>query len=124
VKTIVNSVAKNYPELARSTERFTVSTRGRLTRALVHALRGCRHDSRTSLHDAVGDASHELQAAGLNDHAVLNYWDALVENTARACGANRRSLMSGELRWEPVRARVLEFASIALRRQTAGTAGK
>jgi len=80
--------------------------------------------TRSSLHDAVGDASHELQAAGLSDHAVLIYMGALVENAGRACGANRRSLMSGELRWEPVRTRVLEFASVALRRKTAGTAGK
>ena len=123
-KTIVNHVDQNYPELARFTERFTLSTRGRLGRALVHALHGRRHTSSAQLDVAVGDASHELQAAGLDDHAVLTYLGALVENAGRDCGANRRSLMSGEFRWEPVRARVLEFASIALRRKAAGTAGR
>ena len=122
-KTIVNHVDQNSPELARFTERFTVSTRGRLGRALIHVLRGRRHAS-APLGVAVGDASHELQAAGLDDHAVLTYLGALVENAGRDCGANRRSLMSGQFRWEPVRARVLEFASIALRRKAAGTSGR
>jgi hypothetical protein len=73
---------------------------------------------------AIGDASHELQAAGWDDQAVLTYFGNLVENTGRSCGADRPSLMSGELRWVAVRARVLEFASNALDRELAGTASK
>jgi hypothetical protein len=121
---IVNRVKQQYPDLAYSIERFTLSTRGRLARALVHALRGLRPDPRSPLSEAVGDASHELQAAGLDDRAVLKYFGALVENTGRDCGADRPSLMSGELRWVAVRSRVLAFASIALARKTAGTASQ
>ena len=110
----MNHVDQNYPELAGSTDQFSLSTRGRLGRALVHALRGRAHDRRSPLDLAVNDASREMQAAGLKDQAILTYFGNLVENTGRACGADRPSLMSGELRWVPVRARVLEFARIAL----------
>jgi hypothetical protein len=120
----VNHVDQNYPELARLTERFTLGTRGRLARALVNALRGRRNDPRAPLHDAVGHASHELRAAGLDDHAVLRYFGNLVENAGRACGADRPSLVSGEARWLPVRARVLQFASHALAADLAGATGR
>ena len=105
---------KKHPELTRLTDRFTMSTGGRLARALLHALRGRRSDSRASLDVAVGDASRELRASGLSDRAVLAYFSALVEDAGRACGADRPSLMSGELRWMPVRARVLARAASAL----------
>jgi hypothetical protein len=110
----VNQTSRSFPELAPLTARFTIRTRGRLTRALVHALRKRSHDFRKPLHDAVREASRELQAEGLNDGAILEFFGGLVEDAGRACGADRPSLMSGELAWVPVRARVLGFARIAL----------
>ena len=62
----------------------------------------------------MGDAATELRAVGLGDQAVLNRLGALVEDVGRACGADRPSLISGELRWMPVRAQVLSFARAAL----------
>jgi hypothetical protein len=62
----------------------------------------------------VREASHELQAEGLNDGAILEFFGGLVGDAGRACGANRPSLMSGELAWVPVQARVLAFVRTAL----------
>jgi hypothetical protein len=110
----MDQTTRNYPELARLTDRFTMSTRGRLARALVHALTGRRFGSPSLLHDAVGDASLELRSQGLDDRAVLAFFSVLVADTGRACGADRPSLLSGEPRWLPVRGRVLALAGAAL----------
>jgi hypothetical protein len=69
----------------------------------------------------VSAASIELRADGLSDLAVLAFLGALVEDAGRACGADRPSLLSGELCWVPVRARVLELAKAALDRPTGET---
>lgn len=110
----VNQTIRAFPELARLLSGFTTSTRTRLSRSLVHSLRGHKHDSRSSLHDAVVDACHELQAQGLLDQGVLEFFSDLVEETGRACGADRPSLVSGELRWMPIRTDVLRFVTNAL----------
>jgi hypothetical protein len=111
------------PELAQLTSRFSMSTQGRLMRALTHALRGRRGDSPASLRDSVADASLELRATGLDDDAILSVMGALVEDAGRACGADRPSLMSGELRWMPVRRRVLESVGDALAVPALSSAG-
>jgi hypothetical protein len=105
----VNRAGKNYPELALRLDRLSLSTRKRLSRSLVRALQGRRNDARASLNDAVGDGCHELRFAGADDHAIIEFFSALVEETGRACGADRPSLLSGELRWMAVRTRVLEL---------------
>jgi hypothetical protein len=110
----VSQAVKDFPELARRLDRFTLSTRQRLSRALVDALRGRRHNARTTLNDAVGDGCRELRAAGLDDASIKEFFGALVEETGRACGADRPSLLSGELRWMPVRTRVLDLVNAAL----------
>jgi hypothetical protein len=110
----VNQPIRRFPELAHRLSSLSLSTRKRLTSSLVHALRGRRHGARSPLHEAIGDGCMELRAAGMNDPAILTFFGALVEETGRACGADRPSLMSGELRWMPVRARVLELAGAAL----------
>ena len=110
----MNQAIRGFPELARRLDGFTLSTRKRLTSSLVHALRGRRHDTRTPLNDAVADGCRELRAAGLDDSSIKKFFGALVEETGRACGADRPSLMSGELRWMPIRTRVLELVNAAL----------
>ena len=110
----VTQAVKNYPELARRLDHFSMSTRQRLSRALVDALRGRRHNARATLNDAVGDGCHELRSAGLDDQNIKEFFGALVEETGRACGADRPSLLSGELRWMPVRARVLDLVTATL----------
>jgi hypothetical protein len=110
----VSQVVKDFPELARRLNRFTLSTRQRLSRSLVDALRGRRNSARTILDDAVGDGCRELRTAGLNDQTIKEFFGALVEETGRACGADRPSLLSGDLRWMPVRARVLDLVNAAL----------
>ena len=55
-----------------------------------------------------------LQAEGLNDGAILQFFGGLVANAGRACGADRPSLMSGESAWVPVRARLLGFVETEL----------
>jgi hypothetical protein len=85
---------RTMPDLAQLTARFTMRTRGRLTRALMHALRGRRGDSQAQLRGSV--------------------MGTLVEDAGRACGADRPSLLSGELRWMPVQRRVLESVGDAL----------
>jgi hypothetical protein len=110
---IVNQAAKAFPELARRLDHFTLSTRRRLSRSLVRALRG-RADPRLALDKAVADACCELRLAGLDDWTIKEFLGSLVEETGRACGADRPSLMSGDLRWMPVRARVLAHANAAL----------
>ena len=103
-----------FPELTLRFDRFSVSTRARLSRALIRMLRGQRHVSRVPLNEAVVDGCHELRAAGLSDREITAFFGALVEDTGRACGADRPSLISGELRWVPVRAHVLEVVRDAL----------
>lgn len=70
--------------------------------------------SRAPLNAAVVDGCHELRAAGLSDPDIMAFFGALVEDTGRACGADRPSLISGQLRWVPVRAHVLEVVGDAL----------
>ena len=106
----MNQAVKDFPELARRLDRFTLSTRNRLSRSLVRALRGRRPDTRLPLDEAIRDACHELRLAGLDDWTIKQFLGALVEETGRACGADRPSLVSGELRWMPVRAHVLDLA--------------
>ena len=108
------SARYRFPEVVHFEHRFTTSTGGRLERSFVRAMRGPRGSSVMSLRNAVGDATRELQAAGLADDAVLDVLGALVEDTGRACGADRLSLISGELQWLPVRVHVLKLASAAL----------
>ena len=110
----MNQAARDFPELARRLDHFTLRTRSRLSRSLVRALRGRRPDARLPLDEAVDDACHELQVAGLDAPTIKAFLAALVEETGRACGADRPSLMSGEPRWMPVRARVLDLANAAL----------
>lgn len=108
------SAKYRFPDTVHFSHRFTMSTGGRLERSLVRALRGPRGSSVLSLRNAVGDATRELRAAGLTDQAVLDVLGGLVEDTGRACGADRLSLISGELQWLPVRAQVLKLANAAL----------
>ena len=110
----MNQANRSFPELAILTGRFTIRTRGRLARALVRSLRSRAHSLRGPLDDAVREAIRELRAEGLDDRTILAFFGNLVEDAGRACGADRPSLMSGELGWVPVRARVLEFARSAL----------
>jgi hypothetical protein len=105
---------RGYPELAPRLDRFTASTRAVLSRALVRVLRGHRHNSPATLDEAILTACRELRSAGKDDQAIIEFFGALVEETGRACGADRPSLMSGEPRWVPVRARVLEVVRAAL----------
>ena len=67
--------------------------------------------AKKSLHEAVGHACRELRADGMTDQAILELVGTLVEETGRACGADRPSLLSGELRWVSVHARVLDLAN-------------
>jgi hypothetical protein len=101
--------------------RLTLGTRGRLSRALIQALRRRPQSPRKILDDAVSAASIELRGNGLSDLAVLAFLGELVEDAGRACGADRPSLMSGELCWIPVRTRVLGLAQAALDRPTGET---
>lgn len=110
----MNQANRSFPELDVLTGRFTIRTRGRLARALVRSLRSRAHSLRGPLDDAVREAIRELRAEGLDDRAILAFFGNLVEDAGRACGADRPSLMSGELGWVPVRARVLEFVRSAL----------
>src|SRR5256885_844016 len=110
----MNQLSRAFPELSRRLDHFTVNTRMRLSRSLVHALRGRKHESRSPLRVAVADGCNELRVAGFDDHAIMEFLGGLVEETGRACGADRPSLISGELRWEPIRARVLDLATAAL----------
>ena len=115
----MNQAVKDFPELARRLDRFSLSTRKRLSRSLVRALRGRRHDSGVPLSEAVGDGCRELRFAGADDRTIKEFFGFLVEETGRACGADRPSLVSGELRWMPVRARVLELVDASLRVESA-----
>ncbi|HWH51500.1 MAG TPA: hypothetical protein VN651_08140 [Gemmatimonadaceae bacterium] len=93
---------------------LTPATSDRLGRALVGSLRSRATTPVRRLDDAVGAASREFRLAGLGDTAVLAALGEMVEDIGRECGADRPSLMTGELRWMPVRARVLESARLAL----------
>jgi hypothetical protein len=105
----VNQSYRTFPELALRPDHFSVSTRTRLSRFLVRALRGRRDASQSPLNQTIVDACNELRVAGLNDHDIVEFLGALVEEIGRACGADRPSLISGQLRWIPVQARVLEL---------------
>ena len=105
---------RTFPELARRLDRFTTSTRAKLARALVQALRGRRAVSQTALNEAVAEGCRELRGSGLSDPDIITFFGALVEDAGRSCGADRPSLMSGQLMWIPVQARVLELVSDAL----------
>jgi hypothetical protein len=109
----VHSAVIKFPALAVRLDRFSSATRQRLSRALARVLGGRRHDTR-SLHEAIDAACHELRLAGLDNDAIEEFLGALVEETGRACGADRPSLISGEMLWVPVRARVLDLARTAL----------
>ena len=98
----------------RSSPHLSASTSGRLGRALTNVLRGRAHTARRQLDDVVAEASRELRSAGLADHVVLETLGTIVEDAGRACGADRPSLVTGQLRWMPVRARVLASAKLAL----------
>lgn len=98
----------------RDSPHLTHGTNARLDRALVNSLRGRSHAARRQLDNVVGDASRELRSAGLADAAVLATLSDIVEDTGRECGADRPSLVTGELRWMPIHARVLETAKLAL----------
>ena len=110
----MNRMNRAFPELTLRLRHFSASTRARLTRSLIHALRGRRYVSQSALNEAVVDGCHELRAEGLIDRDIMSFYSALVEELGRACGADRPSLMSGELRWVPVRARVLDVVRDAL----------
>lgn len=103
-----------FPELAHRLDNLTVSTRNKLSRSLVRALRGRRVFARSLLNGIVAVGCMELRVAGMDDSAIMHFFGALVEETGRACGADRPSLVSGQLRWMPVRGRVLELVSAAL----------
>ena len=108
------SAKYRFPDSVHFAHRFTMSTGGRLERSFVRALRGPRGSSVILLRNAVSDATRELQADGLSDQAVLDVLGGLVEDTGRACGADRLSLITGELLWAPVLALVLKLARAAL----------
>jgi hypothetical protein len=109
----MNRIGRHFPDLIHSPYRFTEGLHGRLQRAIVNALRA-RHGASIPLRLAVSDACRELRAAGWADQAALDTLGALVEDAGRACGADRPSLLSGELRWTPIRRQVLAFATLAL----------
>jgi hypothetical protein len=110
----MNQTSANFPELGYLSTCLTASTRMRLSRALIDALRGSARIPRRQFDIAVSDASIELRLGGLDDSPVLDFLAATVENAGRACGADRPSLMTGELRWVPVQVRVLAAARAAL----------
>jgi hypothetical protein len=108
----MNRIGRHFPDLLSCPHRFSVALHGRLQRAVVHALRG-RYGANVPLRLAISDACQELRAAGWTDQAALDALGVLVEDAGRACGADQPSLLSGELRWKPVRTRVLTFANLA-----------
>lgn len=115
VLSVMQQAPRRLPELAGLTGALTTSTGGRLERALILALRSRAHQSAARLNGAVGDASRELRAKGLNDHSVRAFFGHLVEEAGRACGADGHSLLSGQPRWMPVRTRVVALADAVLR---------
>jgi hypothetical protein len=111
---LVKHAADDSPELSRCLVRLSLGSRNRLTRSLVRALQGRRRDTRTPLNEAVRNGCLELRFAGMDDQAIKEFFGLLVEDTGRACGADRPSLVSGELRWMPVRARVFALVDASL----------
>ena len=109
----MSRIGRHFPDLMVAPHRFTTGLHGRLQRAIVHALRG-RHGANIPLRLAVSDACRELRAAGWTDQAALDALGVMVEDTGRACGADQPSLLSGELRWYPIRAKVLAHATLVL----------
>jgi hypothetical protein len=112
-ETSMNRIARHFPELMSAPHRFTAALHSRLQRTIVHALRG-RNGSNIPLRLAVSDACRELRAAGWTDQAALDALAVTVEDAGRACGADKPSLLSGELRWHPIRAKVLAHATLVL----------
>lgn len=102
-----------YEELFSTTGRFSPSTRKCLERAVGQALFG-RKGARVTLSSAVGNATRELRAQGLDPVATVAFLSAMVENAGRACRADRASLLSGEPLWMAVHARVLDAAHFEL----------
>jgi hypothetical protein len=113
----MNRIGRHFPDLMSSPHRFTTGLHTRLRRALVQSLRG-QYGAGTPLRAAVADACRELRAAGWTDRAALDALGALVEDTGRACGADQPSLLSGELRWYPLRTKVLAHATLVLAEPT------
>ena len=109
----MNRIGRHASDLFTTPHRFSTALHGRLRRALVRALQG-RHGAIIPLRLAVSDACRELRAAGWADQAALDALGVLVEDTGRACGADQPSLLSGELRWYPIRAKVLAHAALVL----------
>ena len=107
----MNRIGRHVPDLFATPHRFSTGLHSRLRRALVRALQG-RHGAIVPLRLAVSDACRELRAAGWADQAALDALGVLVEDTGRACGADQPSLLSGELRWYPIRAKVLAHAAL------------
>jgi uncharacterized protein YbjT (DUF2867 family) len=113
----VSPSRRAFPELTFRLAHFTGSTRAKLARSLVHALRG-RRASPSGLNEAVAEGCRELRATGLSDADIMTFFSALVEEAGLACGADRPSLISGQLRWVPIRARVLDLVRDALASST------
>ena len=97
---------KRYPELLASTRRFSATTRTNLERSLARVF-SRRSGATLALREAVGDATRELRAEGLDSQATIDVLSALVEDAGRSCGADRLSLISGEPQWLAVQAEVV-----------------
>jgi hypothetical protein len=102
-----------FQDLFHGTERFSKGTRRRLERAIGGVLIGGRTSAFT-MRNAVGSATRELLAEGLDPVATLAVLSALVEAAGRAGTADRTSLISGQPTWVPVRSRVLASAETEL----------
>jgi hypothetical protein len=75
------------------------------------------------MRSAVGSATRELLAEGLDSAATLAVLGDVVEAAGRAGAADRTSLISGQSAWVPVRFRVLEAAETLLASFTPAEAG-
>ena len=105
--------SRRYPEMEHATGRLPDATRARLERALVHAL--SRNGTMLrALGEVSAEAARELCATGLQRDAALGILASLVEDTGRACGADRPSLLNGVRRWVFVQEKVLDAARAAL----------
>jgi hypothetical protein len=104
---------RRYQDLFHGTERFSKSTRLCLERVIGGVLAG-RRTSAVVMRNAVGRATRELLAEGLDAVATLAVLGAVVEAAGRGCAADRTSLISGQPTWVPVRSRVLASAETEL----------
>lgn len=111
-----------YAELFHGTERFTRSTRRRLEGVIGRGLSG-RRTSAISMRSAIGSATRELLAQGLDPVTTLAVLGAVVEAAGRACAADRTSLISGQPTWVQLRSRVLASAETLLATLTLAEAG-